>query len=209
MIGWLLFAALALPLALALWLLCRPDRAAWQLIAAALLVAAAGYAWQGHPGLGGHPVSPEDRKVSPTATLFAAERVDWMDGVGPDADVLASADSWLARGQADYAVAIVKSYVAQRPNSPMLWIGLGNALVQYADGAVTPAALYAFDRATALAPQSAAPAYFLGLDYALSGDFDTAAKLWQPILAKAPADAPWRIKLATRLELLKRFGLVK
>lgn len=209
MIGWLIFAGLAAAVALALWWWRRPDKAAWQLIGAALLVAAAGYAWQGHPALGGHPVSPEDKPPSPTVAVFAAERGQWMDAVGPDADVLTSADSWLARGQPDYAVAILKSYLVQRPRSTMLWLGLGNALVQYADGIVTPAARYAFDRAAALSPNSPAPAYFLGLDYALSGDFDTAAKLWQPILATAPTEAPWRMRLAARLELIRKLGLVK
>jgi cytochrome c-type biogenesis protein CcmH len=207
MIGWAIFAALAGVAAVALWLVRRPNRAAWQLIGAALLVAAAGYAWQGRPELFGHPADTAAKKPSATTMVFAAERGEWMDTVGPEADVLASADAWLARGEPDYAIAIVKSYLAKRPGSTMLWLGLGNALVQYADGVVTPAARYAFDRAAALSPQNPAPAYFLGLDYALSGDFDTAAKLWKPILATAPPQAPWRAKLAMRLELLRRLGL--
>ncbi len=96
MIGWVIFVGLAVVVALALWWVRRPDKAAWQLIAAALLIAAAGYAWQGHPALGGDPVSAEDKTPSPTAMVFAAERGAWMDAVGPDADVLTSADSWLA-----------------------------------------------------------------------------------------------------------------
>lgn len=206
MIGWLIFAIAALACGGFLWLVVRPGTAGLQLIATALLLAAAGYSWQGRPGLPGHPVTPETARPKPVM-IFAQERGDWMDSVGPEADILASADVWISRGEPDYAVGILRGYLAQRPNSMMLWIGLGNALVQYADGAVTPAARYAFDRAAALAPNNPAAPYFLGLDYAVSGDLESTEKLWGPVLANAPERAPWRAKLATRLELIRRLRL--
>jgi len=205
MIGWLIFALFALVCGVGLWVVARPGMAGLKIIAAALLLAAAGYVWQGHPSLPGHPAE-EGAKPKPV-TAFATERTEWMDTVGPDADILASADTWIARGEPDYAVGIVRGYIAQRPKSAMLWIGLGNALVQYSDGVVTPAARYAFDRAAALAPSSPAPPYFLGLEYALSGDLETTERLWQPIVTNAPRDAPWRAKLAMRLELIRRLRL--
>ena len=56
--GWLFvigFAALAWTL---LWRSGRVPRAALEVAAAALLLALAGYAWQGNPGMPGNPVSP-------------------------------------------------------------------------------------------------------------------------------------------------------
>lgn len=54
--GWLLFALLAGLTGLALHASGRCSRQALELCGAALLVAAAGYAWQGSPDLPGQPV---------------------------------------------------------------------------------------------------------------------------------------------------------
>lgn len=206
MIGWILFAGLALLTFAAIWAMARPGKAGLQVLGAALLVAAAGYAWQGHPGLMGHPVTPAQTKPK-LDTVFADERKDWMYTVGRDAEVLSAADTLIAGGDADYAAGIIRGQLAHEPKSPMLWMGLGNALVHYSDGAVTPAARYAYERAAALSPADPAPYYFLGMAYAMSGDFAAAGKLWAQIVDKAPADAPWRAKVAFKLELLRRLRL--
>jgi len=87
----------------------------------------------------------------------------------------------------------------------MLWLGLGNALQAQADGMVTPPARYAFERAAAVAPHHPAPPYFLGLAYLQMGDVEGANKIWHDLLANTPADAPWRARLAARIDLLERF----
>jgi cytochrome c-type biogenesis protein CcmH/NrfG len=86
-----------------------------------------------------------------------------------------------------------------------LWLGLANALQAQADGALTPTAHYAFERAAAVAPGHPAPQYFLGLAYLQMGDVDGADATWRDLLAKTPPDAPWRDRLAARIALIERF----
>ena len=94
--------------------------------------------------------------------------------------------------------------LSRRPNSAMLWIGLGNALVVHADGQVTPPARYAFVHAAELAPDRPAAGYFLALAYAQAGDLDHAEPIWRTLLRAAPADAPWRQVVADRLATVAR-----
>ena len=181
----------------------RSDRRAGVLLLAALLVASLGYVVQGSPFLAGSPTPP--RANHPAADpLFAAERTIWLGKVGPEADLLASADNLIARGSPDYAVGILRSAIERTPKNMDLWLGLGNALATYADGNVTPAARYAFGRAAALAPRHPAPPYFLGLAYAAAGDFDTADRIWRALLAETPPDAPYRKLIELRIEMLTR-----
>lgn len=199
--GWLLFLVLAVSCAAAIGWVARPRGAAVLLVGLALLVAAAGYAWQGRPALGGH--SPAAAAASIPDTVFADERHLWMERMGHDAQVLDTADALIRAGASDYAIGIVRGALTRAPRSAMLWMGLGNALVHFAGGAVTPAARYAFERASALAPDDPAPPYFLGLAYALSGDFQTADRLWRRLLATGPRDGAWRGRVAIKLAILE------
>jgi tetratricopeptide (TPR) repeat protein len=202
--GWLISLLLALLTAAGLVVLARPGRGALQLIGAAMLVGLAGYAWQGRPALAGHPTPPNEGRRGHD-TLFAHERKIWLETVGFDALQLDGADAFIGNGDPDYAVGVIHAYLANEPDSMMLWLGLGNALQADADGALTPAAHYAFERAAAVAPGNPAPQYFLGLAYLQMGDADGADATWRDLLAKAPADAPWREKLQSRIALIERF----
>ncbi|UAK26349.1 tetratricopeptide repeat protein [Sphingomonas nostoxanthinifaciens] len=200
---WALVFLLAAGTLAGLLFVARPGRGGLELVAAALLLAMAGYAWQGSPALPGRPTPP--RANHPTSdVLFAAERRAWLDRVGPDGQALDAADGLIGHGDAAYAIAVLRAGLAHAPQNMTLWIGLGNALVAYADGSVTPPARYAFDRAAAIAPRHPAPAYLLGLEYAQSGDLDAAEAQWRALLARSPADAPWRPLVAQKLAILAR-----
>lgn len=202
MIGWLIFAVLAaILLGLLAWRL-RFDRGLLMLVGAAVATAAAGYSWQGRPGLPGQAAEHVGGK-KPMETAFADERTAWMDQVGPEAQVLDTADAFIRNGDPDYAVGVMRGAIAIAPRSPMLWMGLGNALVHYADGQVTPAAYFAFERAATLWPGHPAPPYFLGLAEALSGNIDGAIARWRRLVQDAPPDAPWLPFVAKKLMLLE------
>jgi len=187
MSGWAILAAwLALSLA-AFWLLGLRGPML-KLAAAALLVGASGYAMQGRPGLAGSPrIATASRQVIP---LTAARHAFFGDFTGSEHWLLMS-EAMARRGNTADAAGILRSAVREHPGDPQLWIGLGNALVDHA-GVLTPAAEFAYRQAEELAPVHPAPPFFLGLALARSGDRVAAVRLWNQMLADAPADASWR-----------------
>lgn len=69
---------------------------------------------------------------------------------------------------------------------------LGEAISAAAGGVVTAEAKIEFERAHALDADDPKANYFLGLAAEQDGRKDDAANIWRALLAKAPADAPWR-----------------
>ena len=101
------------------------------------------------------------------------------------------ADSFASQGDTEGEAGVMSQAVKVHPDDYILWVGLGNALVDHA-GVLTPAAEYAYKHAAELAPGYPAPLYFFGLALARSGDRDGAIAAWKQVLANAPADAAWR-----------------
>lgn len=198
--GWILIIAFALAVGLALWRFARFDRAALQLVAAALVLAMAGYAWQGRPGLAGRPAvrAAETRAES----AFAEMRHDVLGRFDLADSWLTIADGYERRGDTRSAVDLLANATRQYPLNPDLWIGLGNALVLHAGGAMTPAARLAFERAISLAPNAQGPRLFYGLALIQGGEFAEAEQEWRALLAVAPAGAAWRPVLEQRIALL-------
>ena len=87
MIGWLILVLLALAAFAAIWRFGRLDVAGVQLLAAALLLAMAGYAWQGRPSLAGSPKAPPEDEELPDSA-FAQMRGDMLGRFD-------TADRWL------------------------------------------------------------------------------------------------------------------
>lgn len=187
MSGWIILLAL-LALSLALTWLLKIRGAMLQLVAAALLLGAAGYALQGRPGLRGFAAQGET--ASHVIPLTGARRAFFGEFSGSEHWLIMS-ESLARGGNTADAVGLLKSAVREHPDDPALWIGLGNALVDHA-GVITPAADLAFGRASALAPGHPAAPFFRGLALARSGDRASAVALWRKVLADAPADASWR-----------------
>ena len=69
---------------------------------------------------------------------------------------------------------------------------LGEALAIAAGGVVTAEAKAEFERAVAQNADEPRANYFLGLAAEQDGRQADAAAIWRAMLAKAPADAPWR-----------------
>jgi tetratricopeptide (TPR) repeat protein len=197
--GWVVIAILAVAVLAALWRVAKLPRSAMELVAAALLLGVAGYAWQGSPTLAGRPTPPrEDAGPADVEKLPELK----IANVGSSADVLAAADGLIERRMASYAVATIKAALARSPNNADLWVGLGNALVVHNEGQMSPAAQLAFDRAGQLVPDHPGPPFFMGLAYAQAGQLDRAEQVWRDLLDRSPAGAPWRGELEQRLASL-------
>lgn len=76
---------------------------------------------------------------------------------------------------------------------------LGEAISAAAGGVVTAEAKTEFERAHALNADDPKANYFLGLAAEQDGRKDDAATIWRALLAKAPADAPWRALVQSSL----------
>jgi hypothetical protein len=197
--GWLVFAALALMI---FGLLAWPaslGRSALMLVAAALFAAAAGYASQGSPGLAGAPAAGRERPMN-RDTLFATERLRFLDHYGEAGVVLGTADALHRSNQDEAAAGLTRNAVLEHPADVGLRIGYAHALFLLAQGTYTPAVALAFDRADAVAkPGDPAPAYFRGLVMMESGDIAGAEQQWRALYAGLPKGSPWALPLSQRL----------
>ncbi|WP_147414339.1 tetratricopeptide repeat protein [Sphingomonas gilva] len=204
MIGWLVFAGLAAAVLAALWRFAGLGRDLWTFVFAGVMLAAAGYAWQGRPSQPGFPVAAAGRsiEVDPELTLLRGEMTERF---GSSAQWLVPADALLRGGDTRTAIAFIKSGLNQNPNSLTLWTALGSALVEHDGGNISPAARFAFEHAAGLAPGNPAPWFFLGLAEVRVGELDAAERHWSRALALAGPDASYRDDIALRLALLRRF----
>ena len=193
----LVLAALAFALAV---LALRLPRAGWALFGAALLFGLAGYALQGSPGQAGAPKVATVREADVGVALVEARRE--LYGPTPPSRFVTVADGFARRGQFADAAGILRASLDDRPNDAEAWLALANALVENADGQLTPAAMYAFNRAERVDPASPGPGFFLGVALINSGRPLEARKLWADMLERAPEDAPWRTGLKERRDRL-------
>lgn len=183
----------------------KAPRGGWEAIGAALLLGIAGYALQGSPGQPGAPkVAAEMAKDNGTALVEARQQL--RDGKSGGANSwLVIGDALARNGQYGDAAGVLLGAVRKHPDDPDGWLALGNALVGHTEGALTPAALYAYQRAATADPGHPGPPFFLGMALAQSGRLDEARTLWAELLARSPKDAPWRDDLAQRLARLDDF----
>ena len=187
MSGWVILLLLVAAALAALRLL-GVRGAILQLGAAALLLGCAGYALQGKPGLDGSPRARSTEEPPIPLTKMRHAFFGQFSGAEP---WLRISEALASRGNTEDAVGVLGSAVRERPDNAALWVGLGNALVDHAK-VITPASQVAFNRAAELAPGHPAPAFFMGLALARSGDREGALALWNEVLANAPAEAEWR-----------------
>lgn len=203
MMGWLFIIILALAAFIALWRFGRLDRGGLQFVAAGLLLALAGYAWQGRPGLAGSPHRPPEHRGLPDSE-FAKVRHDLMGRFGTADRWLTIAELYNREGDTEGAAQIIEAGLRAHPNDADLWVGLGNALVIHGGGMMSPAAQLAFQRAAAIAPNHPGPKFFYGLALAQGGHLDEAERVWRDLLASAPPTAMWRGAIEERLQAIEQ-----
>ena len=206
--GWILAIVLALAaLGGVVWLAGRGshgNRAGWQVIAAALMFGLAGYAMQAHPYMPGASKAPVASAEGNAAAMVEARRALGGKDVALGSNWMVIGDALARHGQFADAAGVLLGAVESEPKNVEAWLALANALVGHADGMITPASLFAFQKAEEAEPGHPGPPFFLGLSMAQSGRFAEARGLWAGLLARSPADAPWRQDLVSRLALLDR-----
>lgn len=196
----IVLAALAF---LAAVVLLKVAKAGWTLLGAALLFGLAGYALQGSPGQPAASGEASEKQTLDGELMVKARRAYFDTSQMPSRWVL-TGDGFARRGDFAQAVGFYRSAAQENAEDEEAWLALGIALVEHADGTLTPAALTAFERAQALDEENAGPRYFLGLAWLRAGEAERTAALWREALEAAPDDAPWRESLALRLGQLER-----
>lgn len=187
MMGWLILALLIAASAGGLWLM-KVRGGLLTAAMAALVFAAAGYAFQGRPGLADAPASAGAER--PYVPLTAARHA-FYGNFSAEESWMSMSEALERSGDTENAVGLLQNAVNRYPASPHLWIGLGNALVDHAHG-LTPPAEMAYQRAAELSPGYPAPPFFYGLALARSGDRASAVAIWKRLLANSPKDASYR-----------------
>lgn len=197
--GWVSLTLIGLLAGFGLWC-AGVARALWGFAGAALLLGASGYALQQHASVPGRP-AVSDREaviIDPASIALRGAMLGQFTG---DGAYLIASDALMRSGSRGSGTKVVALGLNSYPRSLTLWTGYGTALAQH-DGAVSPAATFAFDQATRLAPQHPAPPYFRGLAYAETGDFVAARRYWARALALSPREASYRRDIAEQLATL-------
>jgi cytochrome c-type biogenesis protein CcmH len=96
------------------------------------------------------------------------------------------------QGRFDDAIQAYRNSIAYNGDGAARRADLGEVMVAAAGGVVTEDARGEFERALALDAGEVKASYFLGLAAEQDGRGNDAAAIWQVMLDKAPADAPWR-----------------
>lgn len=204
MIGWVMLGGIAVIALLVLAVTRYPIRL-WAVPATAIMLGAAGYTWQGSPGLPGHPVRPDAQKAEVDQGLIDLR--DQMFGkYGTFAWSYANLADGMARtGNPELAVAVWQGAVRKVPEDVALWTGFGLALAEHDGNQISPAAQLAFDKALALSPSHPGPPFFYGLALIRANRFAEAKPWWEKAVALTPETAPYHRELAMRLLALDAF----
>lgn len=116
--------------------------------------------------------------------------------------------SYVQLGRVKEGIDALARAVTLDPDNAALRSQYGEALVQDADGTVTPDALTAFDEALKRDPKDPRARFYKGLSLVQAGKDKEAFDLWIQIIRDAPADADWlpglraqAQELATKLKL--------
>jgi cytochrome c-type biogenesis protein CcmH len=159
------------------------------------VIAVGFYLWLGSPQLGDFPLAGRTRVAEasqPLENLLAQveAHLEQNPTDGRGWNVLAPV---LARlGRYDEAVRAFRNSITYNGDSAERRSDLGEALLGAAGGVVTSDAKAEFERAIALSADDPKANYFLGLAAEQDGRNADAAAIWRAMLAKAPANAPWR-----------------
>lgn len=198
MTGWITIILLVVAAFLVAAFVLKLERRSWATLGAVLTFGLAGYALQGSPQLPSAPKSAAGDTVRSGEAMVAARR-SLFDPAQPVPSYLMVSDGFARQGRYMEAAQLLRSGLAANPAHGEGWLALANALVEHANGQVTPASLMAYGKAEAAMPGHPGPAYFLGVALLRTGMPLEARRVWADLLDASPPDAPWRDDLAARI----------
>lgn len=203
--GWLILVLMAALVLAGLIFIGRLPRRTFEMVAAALMLGAAGYAWQGHPGLAGSPQQPESIAAMSRATDALLTIRSKMDrSFGPAKSWLVTADGLARAGDHRSAAAFLQAGLRKLPEDADLWTALGVEMMLVGQGQTSPSAELAFEKARLYNPRHPGPDYFSGLAALGKGDADATERLWINALTKAGQNAEWAGPIAAQLGALRQ-----
>ena len=159
------------------------------------VLAAALYLPLGSPRLGASPQAAQERAPGalPPLDELVVQVQQHLEQSPADGRGWAVLAPVLARlGRYDEAVRAYRNSIIYNGENAPRRADLGEAIAAAAGGVVTSDARTEFERAVALDADDVKANYFLGLSAEQDGRTAEAASIWRGMLAKAPADAPWR-----------------
>lgn len=168
------------------------------------LLAGGVYLAIGSPSIGGFPLAERQRATDvATASLerLVAQVEAHLEKNPTDArgwEVLAPV--LFKQGRFDDAARAFRNIITHKGENAARRADLGEALSAAAGGVISTDAKKEFERAVALDPTEVKSRYFLGVAADQDGRPADARKIWQDMLATAPADAPWRPLVQAALE---------
>lgn len=147
----------------------------------------------GSPEIGDMPLASREGETAPSDITTMVAAIERRLAQTPD-----DAKGWsvvapvyLRLGEPDKAVAAFRNVLRLAPPTAETQAGLGEALVQQANGRVTDEARQAFDAALKLDPASSAARFYLALGLSQTERFAEARDAWSALVASSPRDAPW------------------
>ncbi|MFN3749497.1 MAG: tetratricopeptide repeat protein [Sphingorhabdus sp.] len=198
MIGWIIMVGAGLASALAILAFAKGRRQLWQPVAATVVLAMAGYAWQGRPDLQSSPAQPMAAERGAAEALLKM-RSDMDQNFGVAKMWLVTADGFARNGSYAAAAGYIQAGLREHPENADLWSALGLVLMLASDGEITPPAKLAFDKARKLAPNLPAPDYFEGLAALFERKPDVTIVKWRSLLERASPQAKWRPAVESQL----------
>lgn len=198
--SWLPILAVALVTFLVAAFVLRIPTPGWALIASALMLGLAGYAFQGQPGYASAPKAAQEKTDQGSGEALVMARRSLFPPTDAVPGYLTVSDGFARRGRYQDAADTLKRGLRENPTHGEGWLALALALTEHTGGQVTPPAVAAFTRAEANLPGHPAPGYFLGTAFLRSGRPLEARQVFSNLLENTPEDAPWREDLAFRVE---------
>jgi cytochrome c-type biogenesis protein CcmH len=146
---WVIALGLAVLCFAALVFVFKLPRAAWEAAGAALLLGIAGYALQASPTLPGAPKPQAVPQAEDGKGLVEARLALRGGPQQPGNRWLVIADAMVRNGRYADGAAVLRGAVEANPKDSESWLAMAIALVAHSEGYLTPAALHAFQQASA------------------------------------------------------------